>query len=365
MADGSDLERTEEATPKRREEAREEGRIPKSQELTVAISLVGSAIVLRATGPALGRIMTDIMGSSLASLGSARELDAASAVSLLQHIGWQTVMAMGLTLAALAGVTLAINALQARGVTSWKALAPKWERMNPGENFKRMVGLQPWMELVKSLFKLVLVGAVVYSALRSSFSDMLALAQEGPTGFLEVVRLYSLKLLMTCGLAYLGLAALDYLYQYWSFEKNLRMTKEEVKQEAKQSEGDPMVKQRMRSIGRQRARQRMMQDVKKADLVLVNPTHIAIALRYDPDEAPAPIVLAMGERKVAERIKQLAFEHHVPVIQNKPLARALIKSARVGMMIPAELYLAVAEVLAFVFKQRAMYGKGWRGSAVA
>jgi flagellar biosynthetic protein FlhB len=143
------------------------------------------------------------------------------------------------------------------------------------------------------------------------------------------------------------------------------MSKEEVKQESKQSDGDPMVKSRQRSLGRQRARNNMMKAVPQADLVLVNPTHIAIALKYDPGVAPAPLVLAMGERKVAERIKQLAFEHGVPVVQNIPLARALIRSASVNQMIPSELYLAVAEVLAFVMQQRIVHGRGWRGTAVA
>ena len=142
------------------------------------------------------------------------------------------------------------------------------------------------------------------------------------------------------------------LYQKWQLTQQLKMTRDEVRQEAKQSDGDPTLKGRMRQLARARLRRQMFADVKTADVVLVNPTHIAIALRYDPSLASAPIVLAMGERLIAERIKQLAYEHKVPVIQNKPLARALLRSARVGTMIPAELYAAVAEVLAFVMRQR-------------
>jgi len=153
-------------------------------------------------------------------------------------------------------------------------------------------------------------------------------------------------------LSYLGLALADYLWQYWQYTQQLRMTKEEVKQEMKNAEGDPLVKQRMRSMARNNARRQMFRDVPKADVVIANPTHRAIALQYDPTVAPAPIVLAMGERKVAERIKQIAFAHGVPVVENRPLAIALIKYARIGTMIPAELYVAVAEILAFVIRQR-------------
>jgi flagellar biosynthetic protein FlhB len=160
-------------------------------------------------------------------------------------------------------------------------------------------------------------------------------------------------MLRTAGIAYLALAAADYAWQLWRHEKGLRMTKEEVKQEFKNSEGDPMVKQRMRSVARQRARQQMFKDVPKADVVLVNPVHIAVALRYEPSIAPAPYVVALGRRKVAERIKQIAYESGVPVVENVPLARALIAAVKLGQMIPTELYLAVAEVLAFVMRKRA------------
>jgi flagellar biosynthetic protein FlhB len=165
---------------------------------------------------------------------------------------------------------------------------------------------------------------------------------------------------MTAGLSYLGLAVVDYLWQWWRTEQSLRMSKEEIKQESRQSEGDPLVKQRMRSMGRALARRQMFRDVPKADVVITNPTHIAVALRYDPDVAPAPIVVAIGQRKVAQRIKEIAREHGIPTIENRPLARALLASCKVGTMIPGELYVAVAEILAFVFRRRVARGQGLR-----
>jgi len=171
-------------------------------------------------------------------------------------------------------------------------------------------------------------------------------------------------MLATAGGAYLCLAAGDYIWQWWQFEQSIRMTKEEVKQEHKQNDGDPQIKQRRRAMARSYARRQMMKDVPKADVVIVNPTHIAIAIKYDPTVAPAPYVLAIGQRKIAERIKAIAAEAGVPIVQNKPLARALLKTAKVGTLIPYELYMAVAEVLAFVLRTRGTRGS-WQGSALA
>jgi flagellar biosynthesis protein FlhB len=356
MAD-SEQEKTEEPTEKRRREAVEEGRVPRSQDLNVAVLLLASALTLNATGPALGAALRDIMGTGL-GLGDAAGADATAAVSLIRLMGWKALGALAGLLASLAGAALAVGALQARGVFTTKTLAPKFERINPAANLKRILGMQGLMEFLKSLLKLAIVGWAVYGVLSAAWQDVAALGQEGPMALLAVVRKYGVGMLRNAGLAYLALAGLDYGFQIWQHQKSLRMTKEEVKQEHKNSEGDPMVKSRMRALARQRARQQMFRDVPKADVVLVNPVHIAVALKYDPEKAPAPVVVAAGRRKVAERIKALAFESEVPVVENVPLARALIASVKVGMMIPAELYLAVAEVLAYVMRQ-----KGARGVA--
>jgi flagellar biosynthetic protein FlhB len=313
--------------------------------------LLGGALLLNVLGPALGGGVLSIFGAGLTAVGSA-PMDAHSSVSLLRMLGWRTVIGLAEWGAALMVIAIAVGGLQARGVFSAKPLEPKPERLNPLENVKRIFGTQSPAELVKSLGKLGIVAFAVKGALYAAWPDIMALSQEGPAGFLVVVRKYSVKVLMTAGLCYLGLALLDYLWQIWQHERQLRMSRDEIKQELKQSEGDPLVKQRMRSMGRALARRQMMRDVPKADVVITNPTHLAIALKYDPDVAPAPIVLAMGQRKVAERIKAIAKEAGVPMIENKPLARALISSAHVGQMIPGELYLAVAEILAFVIRRR-------------
>lgn len=352
-------EKTEAATPRKLQEARDEGRIPRSQELSVALLLLGIALVLTAVVPSVANRLLGIMGAGLASAGD-QAFSAESAVRKLQALGWRT-LAVTITVAAsMAGIALVVSAAQARGVVSVTPLMPKWERVSPASNVKRIVGVQSLVELLKSLIKLVIVGAAIHSVLGgTAISLIIATSQQSPGAMMEVVRHYSVRLITTAGVAYLGLACADYLWQYWQFARQMRMSKDEIKQETKSSEGNPLVKQRMRSMARNMARRQMFRDVPRADVVIVNPTHRAIAIQYDPSKAPAPIVLAMGQRKVAERIRKIALESGVAVVENRPLAIALIKQARVGMVIPVELYLAVAEVLAFVIRQRAERGPRW------
>jgi flagellar biosynthetic protein FlhB len=219
-----------------------------------------------------------------------------------------------------------------------------------------MVGVETLAELLKAVLKLVIVGVVAWRVLGARWTELSALARHGPAALLHSMHGSAVALLRSTGLAYLGFAAVDYAWQLWRHHQSLRMTKDEVREELRRQEGDPMLKARVRAIARGRLRRRMMQDVPKADVVIVNPTHVAVALRYDPLVAPAPVILAMGERLIAQRIREIAEEHGIVVVQNVPLARALLASARVGSVIPAELYAAVAEVLAFVFRTRRMQG---------
>jgi flagellar biosynthesis protein FlhB len=351
MAD-TEQEKTEAPTERRRQDAAKEGRVPKSQEFTAAVLLLASAMAINATGPGLAGALRDIMQSGLGFAGVI-EMDAPGVIAMLRALGLKALGAVGAFLGTMVVASIAIGAVQARGVASAKPITPDFNRLNPAQNVKRVIGTQGLIELFKNLVKLTIVGWAVWSVLAPAWGEIVSLGDRPPRALLELVRQYGVGMLRTAGIAYLALAAADYGWQLWQHEKGLRMTKEEVKQEHKNSEGDPMVKQRMRSIARQRARQQMFKDVPKADVVLVNPVHIAVALRYDPAVAPAPYVVALGRRKVAERIKAIAYESGVPVVENVPLARALIAAVKLGQMIPTELYLAVAEVLAFVMRKRA------------
>jgi len=356
-------ERSEAATPRRREEALNEGRIPRSQELTIAVSLLAGAAVFAGVGPTAGRAMRTLVAGGLSNIGML-SLDGASATTLVRDTEWRGAAALLPLVLALAGSTIAISAIQARGVLSIKPLMPDFSRISPKTNAKRLFGSQQVVDLIKSLAKFGLVAAVVYPVLRTAMPQAVNLIQESNLGLVMLVRSLTVRVLATAGVAYLALALGDYLWQWWRYQQSLRMTREEVKQEQRQQDGDPLLKQRRRSLGRARARRQMMRDVKKAHVVITNPTHIAIALRYDPKVAPAPVVLAIGQNLVAERIKELAREAGIPMVENRPLARALLKTARVGTLIPVELYVAVAEVLAFVFRTRGTRGS-WAGSARA
>jgi len=351
MAD-SEQDKTEAPTPRRREEAAKEGRTPRSADVSAAALLLAAAVAVGVAGPGLARALRDITGAGL-GFGSAAGLTAPGAVAMVRDLGWKALAALGAFLAAMAGTALVVGAAQARGTFTAQPLAPKLSRINPGQNYKRVVGVQGVVEGAKGVLKLLVVGWAVYHTLQGAWPDVLALGEQSPRALVEVVRRHGVRLLTDAGLAALVLAAADYGWQLWKHERDLRMSKEDVKQEMKNQDGDPMVKQRMRALGRQRARQQMMKNVPRADVVVVNPVHIAVALKYDPAVAPAPYVVAVGRRKVAERIKELAFASRVPVVENVPLARALVGSVKVNMVIPSELYLAVAEVLAFVMRQRA------------
>jgi flagellar biosynthetic protein FlhB len=201
------------------------------------------------------------------------------------------------------------------------------------------------------------VAVAVWTAGRGALRDLPFLNQQSGGALAAVVADYAARLLLAAGLAYLLLAAVDYAFQIWQHEKQLKMSKEEVKRETKESEGDPFLKARRKGIARSLARRRMMLAVSEADVVVTNPTHVAVALKYDPSVSIAPIVLALGERKVAQRIKELARKHGVPTVENKPVARALLATATVGEAIPVEMYVAVAEILAFVYRTHGREGR--------
>ena len=357
-------ERTEDATPKKRSDARERGEIPRSTELNSALILLGGGLTIMVLAPGLGGTVRSIFQFSVLA-GAAGEMDVLGAATFLQSLGMRLFAGLGVFLTMMAGVALFSAGVQARGVITAKPLEPKWSRLDPLKNAKQQWGTQALMEFFKSIVKVVVVALVIRSLMGNAWADMLDLVSQSPFALLGVVRRNAVRLLLHAGYAYLVLAALDYAYQVWKHGKDLRMTKQEVKDEMKQSEGDPMVKARMRSMGRSLARRRMFQDVPLADVVITNPTHIAIALRYDPEQSHAPVVLAMGQRKIAERIKALAAESGVPMVENRPLARSLLRTVHVGMAIPPEFYVAVAEVLAFVIRERPARRSRWTGKADA
>lgn len=351
MADESFQDRTEAPTPKKQREALEKGEVPRSQEVGTAFLLLAAAGALQMGGQPLATSILNLFGNATMSV-IAHEGDIAGMAEWIRGVGWMLLAAITPIMLTMAGTALAVGAVQARGVISIDPLMPKWERLNPLKGAKRLWGWKAPMELGKSLLKLGIIGAAAYFALARAFLEVPPLSQQSPFTLLLLIQRYGIRLLLSVGIAYMGIALIDYGYQVWQHEKQLKMSKEEVKKENKETEGDPFVKARRTSMARALARRRMMLSVSDADVVVTNPTHIAVALKYDAEVADAPIVLAMGSRKVAERIKELAMEAGVPVLENKPLARALLTAGKVGQPIPIELYVAVAEILAFIFRKR-------------
>lgn len=364
MSDNDSGEKTEEPTGKRLEEGREKGQIAKSPELTTAAFLLGSIMTLSLAGPPLWRFLLDTMGQSLAT--SHNESHAgASAIPWLQLLGFRAIVAITGFAGAMMLIAIGVQAMQAGGVITTKAMAPNFQRINPLKNLGRIAGAQAWAELAKSMLKLTIVSWAVYATLSNAWPDLQNLALESPLALLDIVRQYGIGMLRNAGLMFLALAAADYAWQRYRTHEQMKMSKQEVKDESKAQEGNAEMKGRRRQVARDRIRRQMFAAVPKADVVIVNPIHIAVAIQYDPDVAPAPMIVALGQRKIAERIKELAFQHNVPVIENIPLARALLASSKVGTMIPVEMYLAIAEVLAFVLRQRQRYGRAWRGTVAA
>jgi flagellar biosynthesis protein FlhB len=352
MAEDSDLEKTEEPSLQRREDARRDGQLPQSKELSTALALFGAAVVLHVAGPAFGRRAFALFSNGIIGLNGS-QFDSGQVMLHVQLMGWQMLAMLTPILLAFAGTALAIGAAQGRGNLTGKPLVPRWDKLDPVKNAKRLFGRQPWIELVRSAVKLTVIALALRWALLSAWPEILALVQQPPSAAILIAHRYAVRLLATAGTAYIALGLLDYGYQIWDNEQKLRMTREDLRQEMKRGEVDPLIRQRMRSAARERGRRQMFEQVPTADVVITNPVHIAVALKYDQSRDAAPVIVAMGQELIAQRIREIAAEHNVPIIENKPVARALFASARVGSEIPPDLYTAIIEVYAFVIRQRA------------
>lgn len=350
MAEDSDLERTEEATPQRIQKAREDGQIARSQELTTFTLLLTAAAGLVFMGNNLMEKLLNIMRE-----GIQMERDLAFHTDLMLNRFYQLAVESLWTLAPLL-VLLIIAAFFAPMLLSgWlfssKALMPDFKRINPISGFGRIFSAHGLTELFKAIAKTLVVGSVATLVIWGNKEAVLALiAIPVNSGITRTGELLVLSFLLITG-AMILIVAIDVPFQLWSHAKKLRMTKEEIRRESKESEGDPLVKGRIRSLQREAARRRMMSEVPEADVIVTNPTHYAVALQYK-DSMRAPKVVAKGVHLLAARIRELGEEHHVPILEAPPLARALYHHADLDAEIPEKLYTAVAEVLAYVFHLR-------------
>lgn len=346
-------ERTEQPTAKRLEKFREEGRVAKSQELGGILVLFMGVYLLALLGPRIAETLARLLRDSYVQIGQQRpdNLTPNYLHDVINHAALEIGWVLAPWLAALLLVGVVADLAQTRGLVQPRLLIPKWDRLNPISRVKQMFGAQMVMETVKGLAKQIALGLLVYFTIVNHLDDLITSAQmgfvRGVYGLSQVAYDMALKATMLL----LGIAILDYGWQFYRHRKSLLMTKQEVREEAKQQDGSPEVKGRIRRIQREMSQRRMMAQIPKADAVIVNPTHYAAAIRYDNATMSAPKLIAKGQDEVALKIISIARHHGVPVVPNRPLARALYKLP-LDTTIPAEFFQAVAEVLAFVYNLR-------------
>jgi flagellar biosynthesis protein FlhB len=348
MPEESFQERTEKATPRRIREAREKGQVARSQDLSAVIVMLCGLAAMVALGPAMSRELRGLLTWTLSD--SAKfAIDPGTAQDFFFKVGWVFVKATAPIIFALTVIAFGSSYLQVGNVFSTSALEPKFEKLNIITGAKNLLTLKSLVALARDVFKLTIIGLIAYYAIKKEVPTLVTFPQmsagEIGTSMLSISVRIAFKIL----LALLLLSALDFAYQRFDYLRGLRMSHQDMKEEFKTTEGDPLTKGRIRSIQKEQARRRMMQDVPKADVVITNPTHLAVALKYDADQMDAPTVIAKGERLVAQAIKKIALEAGIPIIENKPLAQALFKTVEIGMQVPGHLYRAVAEVLAYVY----------------
>ena len=360
MAEGDDAqEKTESATPKRLEDARRKGQIPRSRDLSAAAVTMSAAAALYMMGDQISGKLFVFMQRSF-SLTREQSLDATQMVPMLTTAALEGLKICAPLLAVIALAALLAPLALGGWAFSTEALMPQFNRLNPMSGFKRIFAMRSVIELIKTLAKFGVVGVVAVIVLWSDASTLLALGQEPLDQAIgHTIRLAGKALIaITSGL--LVIAAIDVPYQLWSHAKELKMSRQEVREEHKESEGSPEVKGRIRQMQQQMAGQRMMQDVPKADVIVTNPTHFAVALRYDEKNMRAPIVVAKGVDLIAARIREIGAENLVPIFEAPPLARVLYHNVDIGGEIPSTLYSAVAQVLTYVFQLRVAKRSGFK-----
>jgi len=352
MADGESGadERTEEATTQRREDFRKRGQVAQSRELASVLILFASSLAIWALSRFFFEQITETYRLSMTDfvVTAAREGDIASA----GHLAFKNIaLILGPLFLISIIVSFLSSVLQIGFIFNEEAIQFDFNGMNPINGLQRILSLHSAVEGFKALLKVSIVILIAFFIIRNDLLSAPLLIHFGVNQLFAHIGDVIIRLLFGVGLFMLVLAILDYGYQKWDLEQKMRMTKQEVKEEHKSREGDPLIKARIRRIQREMANRRMMEAVPKADVIVTNPTHIAVALKYEND-MPSPKVIAMGGDLLAEKIKQVARDNKIPIVENKPLARTIFKTLKIGQFIPRELFNAVAEVLAYVYRLR-------------
>ncbi|MEI4548980.1 MULTISPECIES: flagellar biosynthesis protein FlhB [Pseudoalteromonas] len=356
MAEGSDQERTEEPTPKKLQDAAKKGQVARSKETGTTFVLIAAAVSFLLFGKDIAVGLYNVMGRLL-SLNRNEVYDTTKMFSVWGEVASELWYGMTMFVLCLLVAGVIGNTFLGGFNFSWQAAAPKASKMSPLKGFARMFGKQAAIELVKALLKFGLIATVAVYLIKGYFPEILTLSLEAVPGNIEHALWILAWMFFALAMTLIVIASIDAPFQKWNHNEQLKMTLQEVKDEYKNSEGDPQIKARIRRTQREMSQRRMMQDVPDADVVVTNPTHYAVALKYDTAKAGAPMVIAIGGDQIALQIRKIADRFDVPIVESPALARSLFHTGEVGQQIPEQLFVAVAQVLAYVFQLK-QFNKG-------
>lgn len=357
FAEGEGGEKTEPATQKKLEDARKEGKVAKSKDLTQAFELVVLFLLLKIFLGYVGERMMGLFDSTLGRLAEFYKVNQAgvsiaAVMTLITNAILELLLIVWPFFVFGFVITFLVTVYQVGWKVSTKTMEPKLSKFNPINGFKRIISKDSLFELLKSIIKVVVIIYIAYTSIAEEANNLFILYEISVNQAVALVGEIILDVGLKISLIYVAVGLGDYIYQRFKFNNEMKMTKQEVKDEYKNTEGDPQIKGRIRQKMREVSQRRMMQDVPKADVVITNPTHFAVAIKYDAEVSRAPVVVAKGEDFLAQKIKEVARENHVEIVENKPLARMLYHNVDIGSEIPPELYQAVAEVLAMVYHMK-------------
>lgn len=350
MAGGGAEEKTEKATPKKRRDERKEGHVAVSKDVVAVAFVLGAFLSLRLLFPGIYENTSFFMVTMI----DATSMPTAQSLGDLKMISYDFARTAAECLVPLLLICTALGIVATAVQTKWlfakKALKPKFSNLSPIKGIKKMFSLKNFVEVVKGILKVIIMGAILYWVISGDIASIVRTMDMDVKLSMSHILSLILDMVIKLCIAFIFIAFFDFLYQRWEYEKSIRMSKHDIKEEHKQTEGNPQIKGKIREIQRKRARERMMQAVQEADVIIRNPTHFAVALKYEIDHDNAPILLAKGQDEVAKRIISVGEEHGITVVENKALARAIYATTDLNQEIPPDYYSAVAEVLVYVYR---------------
>lgn len=357
FADGEGGEKTEPATQKKLEDARKEGKVARSKDLTQGIDLLVLFLLIKVFVSYMGERFMSLFDTTLGRMAefmsvNQKEVSMQAFSTVMNNAIIEMFLLIWPFLVFGFVITFIVTVYQVGWKVSLKPMEPKLSKFNPINGFKRIFSKDSLFELLKSIVKIGVIAYIAYSNIVEEADSLFVLYEIHLNQALALVGEIIISFGIEVSVVFILIGLVDYFYQKWKFGEDMKMTKQEVKDEYKNTEGDPQIKGRIRQKMREASQRRMMQDVPKADVVITNPTHFAVAIKYDAEVSKAPIVVAKGEDYLAQKIKEVARENHVEIVENKPLARMLYHNVEIGAEIPPELYQAVAEVLAMVYHMK-------------